>query len=140
MLANGTHGGESRFRRDKHEVPYGANCGIAQQNAAGDLTEAGENADALLLFKIAYGVLQDDMRNFVRHHTGELHFRISDLNGSQIHEDCSAGKRKDVDVVHVDHVKVVGPAITGACATSSCPSVCTYLTIGSESGRTGICL
>ena len=79
------------------------------------------------------------VRNLVRHDACQLRFMVCRLNRPQVHEDGPTGQRERIDLLHIDHMEVVGPLYPGACAESLAPNFFTYRDTGSESGSTGIC-
>ena len=73
----------------------------------------GKHAGRALFGQIAGGVAQHHMRDFVRDHAGKLRLIPGSWNCAQVYEDGAARQSKGIDIGHVDHVKLVGPAIAG---------------------------
>ena len=84
-----------------------------QQNTRGNLANTGKHAWRALFSQIAGGMAQHHMRNFVRDHAGKLRFILGSLNSAQVDEDSPARQSKSIDIGHLDHVELVGPAIAG---------------------------
>ena len=85
-------------------------CGaIAEEDAGGELTEAGHDVGGLLLLHVAGGMAQHYVGRFMGENPGELGFGFGGLDGSQIDEDGSAGEGERVDVGAGDDVEGIGP-------------------------------
>ena len=98
----------------------------AKEHTRRHLPQSRNQSDLLLLNRITNRMLQNNVRNLVRHHARQLRFRGGRLNRSQVYENGSTRQRERVDLRHIRHVKVVWPLVARRLRHEPPPSSCMY--------------
>src|SRR6185437_7854222 len=76
-----------------------------------DLSQPGKNAGAHVLLHLLGRVLHVHVRHFVGNHPSQLGFVVGGSNGTHIDEDWTTWQSKGVDLLLLDHVKLIGPGV-----------------------------
>ena len=80
-------------------------CAASQETAQNTQGELRHH----LLAGLASAMSLDDVRNFVRHHAGQLGFVVCGLDRTHIHIDRSSRESEGIDIFLIYHVKAIGP-------------------------------